>query len=64
VTTWKVQDELSEAKQFAVAIYNITMVGGIAYFLSIFLEQNNAAVGMILRILGQYSLSWHDLFIA
>mmetsp|Transcript_14561 Transcript_14561/g.13160 ORF Transcript_14561/g.13160 Transcript_14561/m.13160 type:complete len:1479 (-) Transcript_14561:145-4581(-) len=55
VTTWKVPSDLSEAKYFAVAIYNITMVGGLAYFLSDFLIQTTSVVvGVFLQCLGMF----------
>jgi hypothetical protein len=36
IQTWDVPEEISEAKYFAVAIYNIAVVGSFTYFLSVF----------------------------
>lgn len=37
VQTWNISSDLSEAKQFSIAIYNISVLGGLCYFLSIYL---------------------------
>ena len=36
IQTWEVPKEISEAKHFAIAIYNIAVVGSFSYFLSVF----------------------------
>lgn len=55
VQTWRIPSDIAEGKHFAVAIYNITMFGGICYFLSVFLEANqNVPVGQFLRVLGVF----------
>ena len=48
----KVPADVSEAKQFAIAIYNICVVGGIGYFLSVYLSASNVDIGNLLRALG------------
>ena len=35
ISCWKIPSDISEAKHFAIAIYNIAMVGGICYFISL-----------------------------
>lgn len=44
---WNVTGDLSEAKYFAIAIYNITMLGGLSYFLSIYLLTNTGVVAAV-----------------
>ena len=46
INTWNIPSDLSEAKYFSVAIYNITMFGGLAYFLSIAISSSSVAVGV------------------
>lgn len=57
VTTWKAPPELSEAKHFAIAIYNIAVLGGITYFLGIFISTTNAGAGILLHCLGIFICS-------
>ena len=52
VRTWSIPSDISEAKTFAVAIYNIGIIGGIGYFLGALLGSNNATVGVTLRCIG------------
>jgi hypothetical protein len=52
VRTWSIPSDISEAKQFAIAIYNITIIGGIGYFLGTFLEAGDANLGDLLRCIG------------
>lgn len=54
ITTWKIPSDLSEAKTFAIAIYNIALMGGIAYFLGTFLQTTNVTAALILRLLGAF----------
>ena len=51
IQTWEVPKEISEAKHFALAIYNIAVVGSFSYFLSVF-GTVNVEVTVILRCLG------------
>lgn len=44
---WNVTGDLLEAKYFAIAIYNITMLGGLSYFLSIYLLTNTGVVAAV-----------------
>ena len=56
--TWHAPAELAEAKTFAVAIYNITVVGGLSYFLSGFLASAASyEIGFILIYLGLFFCS-------
>ena len=55
--TWKAPPELAEAKHFAIAIYNILVLGGISYFLSIFIGASNASAAVLLRCLGIFASS-------
>jgi ABC-type phosphate transport system substrate-binding protein len=58
VIAWNVPSDFSEAKYFAVAIYNITMIGGLAYFLSAYLADTTGIfAAIILRSLGLFSCS-------
>ena len=58
VITWHAPAELAEAKTFAVAIYNITVVGGLSYFLSGFLASSSSVIiGFILIYLGLFFCS-------
>ncbi len=52
ISTWNVTSDLAEAKHFAIGIYNIAVIGGIAYFLSIYIGSTNAGAGIILRCVG------------
>jgi len=55
IQTWRIPSDLSEAKFFAGAIYNITMFGGICYFISTFLSDNQqVGIGQFLRVLGVF----------
>ena len=51
IRTWDMPEDVSEAKYFAVAIYNIGVIGSFCYFLSVF---GNATVEtvVILRCIG------------
>ena len=51
IRTWDMPEDVSEAKYFAVAIYNIGVIGSFCYFLSVF---GNATVEtvVILRCVG------------
>ena len=51
IRTWDMPEDVSEAKYFAVAIYNISVIGSFCYFLSVF---GNATVEtvVILRCVG------------
>ena len=40
--TWNAPSDLSEAKFFAMAIYNIVAIGGLAYFLAYFLSTSTS----------------------
>ena len=55
--TWNVPSDISEAKHFAIAIYNITTLGSIGYFLGNFLQLTNPGIGILLRCLGISSSS-------
>ena len=57
MSTWKAPSDLSEAKHFAVAIYNIAMVGGIAYFLSEFLSKSSTSGSVVLKAIGIFASS-------
>lgn len=54
VRTWSIPSDISEAKQFAIAIYNIAIIGGIGYFLGIFLSTpgQDVAIADLLRSIG------------
>ena len=41
ISTWNAPEDLSEAKFFAVAIYNIAMIGGLAYFISYLISNSS-----------------------
>jgi hypothetical protein len=51
--TWEVPEEISEAKYFAIAIYNIAVVGCFTYFLSVFGEADVNSV-VVLRVIGLF----------
>ena len=51
IQTWEVPKEISEAKHFAIAIYNIAVVGSFSYFLSVF-GTVSVEVVVVLRCLG------------
>ena len=53
IQTWNVPEEISEAKYFAIAVYNIAVVGSFTYFLSVFGNVNVESV-MILRGVGLF----------
>ena len=58
VTTWKAPPDLAEAKTFAVAIYNVAVLGGLSYFLSGFLASSSSIViGFVLIYLGLFLCS-------
>ena len=63
ITTWKIPSDLSEAKHFAVAIYNIAVVGGIAYFLGNFLGTSAVGASTILRAFGVFISATFSVFI-
>jgi hypothetical protein len=44
---WSISSEFSEAKAFALAIYNIGIIGGLSYFLSVLLVES---VGVVLAV--------------
>lgn len=54
VTTWKIPSDISEAKYFAVAIYNIAVIGGLCYFLGDFLKTTSVEIGVFLQCLGMF----------
>jgi len=54
VSTWKIPSDLSEAKYFAVAIYNIACIGGICYLLGDFLKKTDVKIGVFLQCLGMF----------
>ena len=53
IQTWSVPEEISEAKYFAIAIYNIAVVGSFTYFLSVF-GNVDVEVVVILRSVGLF----------
>lgn len=53
IQTWDVPEEISEAKYFAIAVYNIAVVGSLTYFLSVF-GGVNVEVVVILRCVGMF----------
>lgn len=53
IQTWNVPEEISEAKYFAIAIYNIAVVGSFTYFLSVF-GNVNVEIVVILRSVGLF----------
>jgi hypothetical protein len=53
IRTWEVPEEISEAKYFAIAIYNIAVVGCFTYFLSVFGEADVNSV-VVLRVIGLF----------
>jgi len=53
-TTWKIPADVSEAKFFAGAIYNIVFIGGLCYFLGDYLKQSNVQIGVLLQCLGMF----------
>ena len=53
IQTWNVPEEISEAKYFAIAIYNIAVVGSFTYFLSVFGNVTVETV-VILRSIGLF----------
>lgn len=53
IQTWDVPEEISEAKYFAIAVYNIAVVGSFTYFLSVF-GGVNVEVVVILRCVGMF----------
>jgi len=55
IRAWNLPAKLSEAKHFAIAIYNITVVGGLAYFVSYLIASNSPDAAVLLRILGIFS---------
>jgi len=57
VTTWKIPADISEAKHFAVAIYNISVFGGLAYFLSLLLSTYSESTAVYLCIIGLFICS-------
>jgi hypothetical protein len=56
VTTWKIPSDISEAKYFAVAIYNIAVIGGLCYFLGGFLKNSSVQIGVSCFIIPYYSM--------
>lgn len=53
--TWNVPEDFSVAKQFALAIYNITACGGVCYFLAVFLQNSQqGSVAAFLRCVGVF----------
>ena len=52
MTTWNAPPQFSEAKYFAIAVYNITVLGGATYFLGAFIGETNAAAGVALHCFG------------
>jgi hypothetical protein len=57
-SAWNIQSDFSEAKHFAIAIYNITIMGGLSYFLSLFLlTTTGAGAAVILQCLGLFACS-------
>jgi len=56
VSTWKVKSDISDAKHFALAIYNITVVGGIVYAMVVFLSFGASAM-VILKAIGLFFCS-------
>ena len=51
IQTWDVPEDVSEAKYFAVAIYNIAVVGSFTYFLSVF-GTGSVETFVVLRCVG------------
>jgi hypothetical protein len=47
IRTWDIPSDLAEAKYFAIAIYNITVVGGFTYFLSVHADANIVTVAVM-----------------
>ena len=63
VATWNVPADLSEAKYFAVAIYNITMIGGLSYFLSDFLGSTTSVYAGVSLLLNLFYFSLINLLL-
>jgi hypothetical protein len=45
---------LAESKPYAIAIYNIVIIGGVAYFLGAFVASTNISAGIALEITGLF----------
>jgi len=54
IRAWNIPSKLSEAKHFAIAIYNIAVVGGIAYFVSYLIVNSSSDASVLLRVFGLF----------
>jgi hypothetical protein len=54
VSTWDAPPSLAESKPYAIAIYNIVIIGGVAYFLGAFVSSTNVSAGIALEITGLF----------
>jgi hypothetical protein len=54
VSTWDAPPTLAESKPYAIAIYNIVIIGGVAYFLGGFVSTTSISTGVALEITGLF----------
>jgi hypothetical protein len=52
VRTWSISSDVSEAQPLAVAVYNITLIGGLGYFLGNYEISIDVGIGTVLRFVG------------